>query len=99
MIVYRDAEGNVVDRITAFDPDLHPEVWKKCGGCPTLLPVVDRSFPERKSQDWHRKDAAGNELCGECTDAVQDAEQRAAEEAEAAMADARNEARAAGLEP
>jgi len=98
-VTYRDSEGTVVDRITAFDPDINPERWKKCAGCTTLIPVVDPSFPEWKAQDWHRKDADGNEFCGECTDAIQDAEQEAAEEAEAAMADARNEARAAGLEP
>lgn len=69
------------DRITEYDPDLHPEMWKKCGTCPTLLPVVDRSFPEWKGQRWHRRNEAGDEMCGECTDAVMDAEQEAAEEA------------------
>lgn len=68
------------DRITEYDPDLHPEEWKKCGACPTLIPVVDRSFPEWKAQTWHRT-LSGAELCGECSEAVMDAEQEAEEHA------------------
>ncbi len=85
------------DRITEYDPDLHPEEWKKCGACPTLIPVVDRSFPEWKAQTWHRT-LNGVELCGECSEAVMDAEQEAAESQADARADYQ-EAMAAGSEP
>lgn len=98
-VTYRDSDGNVVDRITAFDPDINPERWKKCAGCTTLIPVADPSFPEWRAQDWHRRDADGNEFCGECTDAIQDAEQEAAEATAIGWQDAYDEARAAGLEP
>lgn len=70
-----------MDRIAEHDPDLHPDWWKKCGACPTLLPI-DPSF-DWKSQNWHRT-INGAELCGECSEAVMDAEQEAAEAAEAA---------------
>ena len=68
-----------IERIDEYPPCELPDRWKKCGACPTLLPV-DPAFGW-KSQTWHRVNEAGNELCGECSEAVMDAEQQAAEEA------------------
>lgn len=65
------------DRIDELDPDVNPEWWKKCGGCPTLLPV-DPLFGW-KAKASHRVTEDGHELCSECTDAVWDAEQAASE--------------------
>jgi hypothetical protein len=69
------------DRIDELDPDLNPEWWKKCGGCPTLLPV-DPLFGW-KANAGHRMTADGDELCSACTDEVMDAEQAASEFIEA----------------
>ena len=68
----------VVDRIDEYPPCEYPDWWKKCGGCPTLLPV-DPMFGWGKAQSWHRTTAAGVELCSECSEATMDAEQEAAE--------------------
>jgi hypothetical protein len=76
-----DAPPTPADRIDELDPDLHPEFWKKCGGCPTLLPV-DPLF-DWKANAWHRVTEGGHELCSACTDEVMDAEQAASEFIEA----------------
>lgn len=65
------------DRIDELDPDVNPEWWKKCGGCPTLLPV-DPLFGW-KANAGHRVTEDGHELCSACTDEVMDAEQSASE--------------------
>lgn len=64
------------DRYTEHDPDLHPDWWKKCGNCPTLLPI-DPSFLEWGADRYHRHNEAGAELCWECTEAAQEAEELA----------------------
>jgi hypothetical protein len=56
------------------DFDVDADEWKKCGACPTMLPVR----PGQPGQ-YHRY-LNGKELCSECTDKVTDAEQEAAED-------------------
>lgn len=72
-----DAPVPPADRIDELDPDVNPEWWKKCGGCPTLLPV-DPLFGW-KAKASHRVTEDGHELCSACTDEVMDAEQSASE--------------------
>lgn len=61
---------------TEPDLDMEPEAWKKCGVCPTLIPV---GFEENAPNPRHRW-LNGKELCSTCTDEVTDAEQAADEE-------------------
>ena len=79
-------------RIDMADPDVYPDRWKKCGTCTTLLPVIDRSFPEWKCQPWHRRTDDGHEMCSECTEAAMDADQAATEAEEYARAGAEGDA-------